>query len=98
MLVVNSPLDSRSRPGSRPAAHSMVACTAVALVLANSPLAESFASLWKIPVLLSIGDDLTAIAIALLALAAGTYGAITVGTDGDISITGGLVYDCPPYV
>jgi len=33
----------------------LMACTAVALVLANSPLAESFASLWKIPVRLSFG-------------------------------------------
>ncbi len=34
----------------------------------------------------------------VLAGLAGTYGVITVGSDGDISVNGGLVYDCPPYV
>jgi len=34
----------------------LLACTAMALAIANSPLAEWFASLWKTPVSLSIGE------------------------------------------
>jgi len=33
----------------------LLACTAVAIAVANSPLAEAFASLWKTPVTISLG-------------------------------------------